>query len=99
MACLPPQDSTSSFWLSEPSPFLLGHRTTKHLPLEADVVIVGSGITGSAVARYLHEDERAQGLQVVMLEAREACWGATGRVNINLGPPIPVFRSTSTKLK
>lgn len=51
------------------------------LPSEADVVIVGSGITGASAARFLAEDERARDLSVVMLDAREACWGATGRVN------------------
>jgi len=58
----------------------LGHRTTTELPAHADVVIVGSGITGTSAARDLAEDARAKDLQVVMLEAREACWGATGRV-------------------
>ena len=80
MASLPTTESTSSFWHSEPSDFLLGHRTTPHLPSEADVVIVGSGITGASAARCLAEDERAKGLSVVMLDAREACWCATGRV-------------------
>ena len=80
MASLPTTESTSSFWHSEPSEFLIGHRTTPHLPSEADVVIVGSGITGASAARYLAEDERAKGLSVVMLDAREACWCATGRV-------------------
>ncbi|ORY12986.1 FAD dependent oxidoreductase [Clohesyomyces aquaticus] len=78
-ATLPTPKSTSSFWHSEPNAFLLGHRTTEALPTEADIAIVGSGITGSAVARFLAEDERASGKSVVMLEAREACWGATGR--------------------
>lgn len=78
-AGLPTEKSTASFWHSEPSQFLLGHRTTPELPTEADVVIVGSGITGASAARFLSEDDRAKGLKVVMLEAREACWGATGR--------------------
>lgn len=80
MASLPPPNSTSSFWHSEPSEFLLGHRTTKNLPADADVVIIGSGITGASAARFLAQDERAKGFSVVMLDAREACWGATGRV-------------------
>ena len=79
MAGLPTERSTASFWHSEPSEFLLGHRTTPHLPEKADIVIVGSGITGASIARFLSEDARAQGLSVIMLEAREACWGATGR--------------------
>ncbi|KAF2184092.1 FAD dependent oxidoreductase [Zopfia rhizophila CBS 207.26] len=78
-ATLPTPISTNSFWHTEPNGFLLGHRTTEELPEEADIVVVGSGITGSAVARYLADDKRAKGKSVVMLEAREACWGATGR--------------------
>ncbi len=80
MAKLPSKDSTASFWHREPSKILLGHRTTKELPTHADIVIVGSGITGASAARFLAEDPRAKDLHVVMLEAREACWGATGRV-------------------
>ncbi|KAJ4347779.1 hypothetical protein N0V95_005125 [Ascochyta clinopodiicola] len=78
-ATLPTPTSSNSFWHSEPNEFLLGHRTTEQLPAEADIVIVGSGITGTSAARYLAEDERAQGRSIVLLEAREACWGATGR--------------------
>ncbi|KAF1840154.1 FAD dependent oxidoreductase [Cucurbitaria berberidis CBS 394.84] len=78
-ASLPTPTSTHSFWHSEPNEFLLGHRTTPELPAEADIIIVGSGITGTSAARYLAEDERANGKSIVVLEAREACWGATGR--------------------
>ena len=80
-ATLPTPKSSNAFWHSEPNEFLLGHRTTEQLPAEADIVIVGSGITGTSAARYLSEDERAKGKSVVLLEAREACWGATGRVS------------------
>ncbi|KAF2757723.1 FAD dependent oxidoreductase-like protein [Pseudovirgaria hyperparasitica] len=76
---LPVPNPSSSFWHSEPNEFLIGHRTTPELPAHADVVIVGSGITGASVARYLNEDVRMKGKTTVMLEAREACWGATGR--------------------
>lgn len=79
MASLPTEKSTASFWHSEPSKYLLGHQTTPNLPEKADIVIVGSGITGSSTARFLCEDARAKDLSIVMLEAREACWGATGR--------------------
>ena len=79
MASLPTEQSTASFWHSEPSDFLWGHQTTSDLPETADIVIVGSGITGSSTARFLCEDARAKKLSIVMLEAREACWGATGR--------------------
>ncbi|KAH7075283.1 FAD dependent oxidoreductase-like protein [Paraphoma chrysanthemicola] len=78
-ASLPTATSTNSFWHSEPNEFLLGHRTTEELPKEADIVVVGTGITGTSVARFLSDDERAKGKSVVVLDAREACWCATGR--------------------
>lgn len=76
---LPVDNPTESYWHKEPSQKLLGHRTTADLPSAADVVIVGSGITGASAAHTLKE--RKPELDVVMLEAREACWGATGRVS------------------
>ena len=66
----------------------MNHRTTSDLPHYADIVIVGSGITGASAARYLAEDARANRLSIVMLEAREACWGATGRVRLLSCHPI-----------
>ncbi|KAL2352418.1 FAD dependent oxidoreductase-domain-containing protein [Cryomyces antarcticus] len=78
-ATLPTPSPSFSFWHTEPSPLLLGHRSTRDLPPYADVVIVGSGITGAAAAYHLTHDARAKGMSVLMLEAREACWGATGR--------------------
>lgn len=80
MTSLPSSESTASFWHTEPSAFLLGHRTTPDLPSEVDIVIIGSGVTGASAARFLAEDERAKDLSIVMLDAREACWCATGRV-------------------
>ncbi|KAK8062581.1 hypothetical protein PG997_014678 [Apiospora hydei] len=56
-------------------------RTTPNLPESADVVIIGSGITGAAIAWNLLEnasDDNAP-RSIVMLEARQACSGATGR--------------------
>ncbi|KAK4230205.1 FAD dependent oxidoreductase-domain-containing protein [Podospora fimiseda] len=85
IAGLPSANPTKSYWLHDPSKVLLGHRTTEKLPEEADIVIVGSGITGSFAARFLFEEEEKMGKseeeksRVVMLEAREAVSGATGR--------------------
>jgi hypothetical protein len=76
---LPSPDSTASYWHVEPSDRLLGHRTTPDLPAEADIVVVGSGITGAFAARELVNAGRS----VLLLEAREACWGATGRVSLS----------------
>ena len=76
-ATLPVSNPTKSYWHTEPNDRLLGHRTTEELPDEADVVIVGTGITGAFVAREIV----GAGKNVVCLEAREVCWGATGRVS------------------
>ncbi|KAK0390527.1 hypothetical protein NLU13_0031 [Sarocladium strictum] len=92
---LPTPNPTKSFWHRDPSRLLLGHRTTKHLPHEADVVVIGSGITGAFAARGLCRDGAKR--RVVMLESREACWGATGRNGGHCQPrlydkSIPVAR-------
>jgi len=80
-AGLPVPNPTESYWHKEPSKILFGHRTTVDLPDTADVVIVGSGITGAFAAHFLKHGQGADS-NVVMLEAREACSGATGRVNL-----------------
>ncbi|KAJ4473002.1 FAD dependent oxidoreductase [Lentinula aciculospora] len=75
----PLRDPCSSFWLqnTRSSP-LLGHRTTQSLPPSVDVVIIGSGLSGAATAYYLLTGSNCTE-SVLMLEAREACDGATGR--------------------
>ncbi|RBR20961.1 uncharacterized protein FIESC28_05113 [Fusarium coffeatum] len=75
-AQLPSVESTNSYWHKEPSEKLLGYRSTAELPPTAEVVVVGSGITGTFTAREL---VKGGCKNVVLLEAREACWGATGR--------------------
>ncbi|KAH6609559.1 hypothetical protein Trco_002905 [Trichoderma cornu-damae] len=81
---LPSPRSTRSFWHRDLSYVLLGRRSTPDLPVTADVVVVGSGITGAFAARELV----AGGRSVLMLEAREACWGATGRNGGHCQPMI-----------
>lgn len=83
-ADLPSAESTHSYWHREPSVKLLGHRTTKDLPPTADVVVVGSGITGAFAAKELKEAPGGADKRVLLLEAREACWGATGRVSFQV---------------
>ncbi|WWC66135.1 uncharacterized protein I206_100035 [Kwoniella pini CBS 10737] len=57
---------------------LLNHRTTEDLPQSADVVIIGSGATGSLTALSLLQSPNPP-KSIVLLEAREMCSGATGR--------------------
>ncbi|KAL1896782.1 hypothetical protein Sste5346_004415 [Sporothrix stenoceras] len=82
VAGLPSDNPSTSYWLQDPSKVLFGHRTTEELPAEVDVVVVGSGITGSFAADALLEgagDSSSSSPKVLLLEAREACFGATGR--------------------
>ncbi|KAI5892836.1 DAO-domain-containing protein [Schizophyllum commune H4-8] len=55
------------------------------LPSYADVVIIGSGITGTSVARALLMSGKP--LRILMLDARDACDGATGRNGGHITPP------------
>jgi hypothetical protein len=73
---LPHPNPTVSYW-QDPPDALADHRTTPDLPPSADTVIIGSGITGAAVAWNLLQDSNAG--TILMLEARQACSGATGR--------------------
>ncbi|KAI0427343.1 FAD dependent oxidoreductase [Xylaria sp. FL1042] len=81
---LPTPNSTHSYWHRDPSKTLLNHHTTENLPPTADVVVIGSGISGTFAARELV----AGGRSVVILEAREACWGATGRNGGHCQPAV-----------
>lgn len=85
---LPVEDPCLSFWLqgTRSSP-LLGHRTTDSLPDTAEVAIIGSGLSGTATAYYLFDGPNPP-KSVVMLEAREACDGATGRNGGHCRPDV-----------
>ena len=74
---LPRAGPTPSYWQSPPSA-LAQHRSTAALPAAADVVVVGSGLTGASLAFHLLTHP-APPAAVLLLEARTACSGATGR--------------------
>ncbi|WWD00432.1 hypothetical protein V866_007345 [Kwoniella sp. B9012] len=97
---LPVKNRLESFWLSERDPVLQNARTTAELPRNADVVIVGSGLTGAMIAYHLYSEAEKMGrrINVVMLEADEVCSGATAR-NGGHCKPIPFigFRAEAAK--
>lgn len=65
-------------WLEAPSP-LAGFQSKPKLPKEADVVILGAGLTGASAAYHLSKAAEKKGLRVVVLEAQDPATGATGR--------------------
>lgn len=73
---LPHPNPTVSYWQNPPDE--IGDIcSTTQLPEEVDIAIVGSGISGAAIAYNVLC--RAPGTNIVMLEARNAVSGATGR--------------------
>jgi hypothetical protein len=85
---LPRSNPVPSYWHSDTPLNMAPHpisslRTTEDLPEYADYVIVGSGISGAMIAWGILERLKKAGdlmnTKVVMLEARGAVGGATGR--------------------
>ncbi|KAK1828496.1 FAD dependent oxidoreductase [Podospora conica] len=74
---LPLPNPTPSYWQTPPSP-LANHRTTPTLPPSADIIIIGSGITGASAAWHLLSTSIPPPT-ILMLEARQTSSGATGR--------------------
>ncbi|TFK35815.1 FAD dependent oxidoreductase-domain-containing protein [Crucibulum laeve] len=96
-ATLPVPNPTRAFWTdSSPDANPLAREgSTGELTEEADVCIVGSGITGVSAAWHLGRflDERKDGkdrkkVKAVILEARDFCSGATGRNGGHLTPSV-----------
>ncbi|KAL8756008.1 MAG: hypothetical protein Q9199_003242 [Rusavskia elegans] len=73
---LPRSNPTSSYW-QDPPHRLATHRTTSELPESVSTIIIGSGITGASIAYNVLDNSDTS--SVLMLEARTACSGATGR--------------------
>ncbi|RAH84403.1 putative FAD dependent oxidoreductase [Aspergillus japonicus CBS 114.51] len=81
---LPAPGGMPSFWLREPPFSELASLQSAELATEAEVVIIGSGITGASIARTLLSNAVGNRNQearpsVVILDGREVCHGATGR--------------------
>ncbi|KAI0765583.1 FAD dependent oxidoreductase [Trametes elegans] len=84
-APLPVPNSTKSFWIDSPGANPLAKEGSEGpLTVDADIAIIGSGITGVSAAYHLsrlvaEKGDTGKPLKVVILEARDFCSGATGR--------------------
>ncbi|KAK1641022.1 FAD dependent oxidoreductase-domain-containing protein [Colletotrichum phormii] len=85
-ATLPVGNSTSAFWQSKPDPVISNHQSHE-IPTSADVVIIGAGISGAFIAHRLLTDQSPnRPKSVLMLEARAAVSGPTGRNGGHIKP-------------
>ncbi|KAJ5537465.1 hypothetical protein N7494_006944 [Penicillium frequentans] len=73
---LPINNPTKSFWIEEANSTLRDFRSTKDLPKETDVTIIGSGYTGAATAYWLNK-ARWDNLQTLINALNETfTWSA-----------------------
>ncbi|KAF5361149.1 hypothetical protein D9758_009014 [Tetrapyrgos nigripes] len=92
-ATLPVANSTKSFWINTPNANPLADEGSEGpLTEEADVCVIGSGMTGISAVYHLANalgrkwKDEGRKLSAVVLEAREFCSGATGRNGGHLTP-------------
>ncbi|KNG44371.1 fad dependent oxidoreductase [Stemphylium lycopersici] len=92
----PVADAVLSYWRKQVGP-IDNHRSTEHLPARVDVVIVGAGYAGASIVHHIVEECVRSDRpipSILILEAREACSGATGRNGGHLKPD-PLSRAAS----
>lgn len=76
---IPQPNASVPYWTIPPSS-IAQHGKDAELLQRADIVIIGSGITGTSIAKALLElSSPTESIEIVMLEARDTCSGATGR--------------------
>ncbi|KAI4793336.1 FAD dependent oxidoreductase, partial [Aureobasidium sp. EXF-8846] len=73
---LPLPNPTTSYW-QDPPDEIANLQSTGNLPEQVDYIIIGSGISGASIAYNLTKKKPHS--SILMLEARQACSGATGR--------------------
>ena len=80
----PVENAVPSYWRNEIGS-IYTHRSTANLPADVEVVVIGAGYTGASIVHHLLEETVGAGRptpSILILEAREACSGATGRNGI-----------------
>lgn len=70
--------SNKPFWQNEPHPFD-HYRSTDSLPEQADIVIIGAGLTGASTAYHLIDTVKKSNLTVVLLDKGNPATEASGR--------------------
>lgn len=85
---LPRNGSSVAFW-QEPT-HEIANIQSKQLPIEVDIAIIGSGITGCSVAHTLLNNPKLCNKSIALFEARSLTSGATGRNGGHLVSPAAV---------
>ncbi|TCD71721.1 hypothetical protein EIP91_005487 [Steccherinum ochraceum] len=93
---LPVANSTKAFWFTDPNAYPAPDEGSEGpLTSDADICIIGSGVTGVSAAYHLahafSQDENLvaelkRPVKAIILEARDFCSGATGRNGGHLTP-------------
>ncbi|KFY51597.1 hypothetical protein V497_09001 [Pseudogymnoascus sp. VKM F-4516 (FW-969)] len=86
MAPFPVPHATASWWRTQLHK-LDDYLSSDCVPEDSDVVVIGAGIAGASVAYHLLQQNKGKKRpRVTILEARQACSGATGRNGGHLKP-------------
>ncbi|KAJ5369518.1 hypothetical protein N7509_014130 [Penicillium cosmopolitanum] len=86
MGAMPAKHALPSWWRTQLHQ-LDDYVSSKSVPTESDIVIIGSGISGASVAYHILQQHKGHNPpRVTILEARQACSGATGRNGGHLKP-------------
>ncbi|EWG48844.1 hypothetical protein FVEG_08504 [Fusarium verticillioides 7600] len=94
---LPRPNPSISLW-QEPVHPTVSSIQSPTLPSYADIVVIGSGITGCSVSKALLEDDSLESTtRIVVLEARTLASNATGRNGSQLVSPVRHLYNTMCK--
>ncbi|KAK1703102.1 FAD dependent oxidoreductase [Colletotrichum lupini] len=84
----PVPNAITTYWRKDLHP-LDSHQSSETLPAEQDIVIIGAGYSGAASAYYLLDGtDPSSRPTVTILEARQACSGATARNGGHVRPDL-----------